>query len=66
MNTQTMSTAAKQAYARWQKRHPSFDPAGYARWVRQRGYQRYTLDPSKPDFAEYATVYLGQRRVAHG
>lgn len=48
----------KQAFERWLKRHPDFDWNSYRAWVRAHGYYRSALDVSKPEFEEYAALYL--------
>lgn len=53
----------QRAYQTWRRRYPAFDPEAYARWVNQRGYHRQALDPLKPDFYEYATVFICKRRA---
>lgn len=61
-----MTTWYKRIYRLWQQRHPEFNAADYARWVQQRGYYNSALDPSKPAFYEYATLYVNlhaQRRL---
>lgn len=49
---------------RWQRRHPDFDWQDYQNWIRRHGYYRNALDVSKPEFSEYATIYLQQQRRA--
>ena len=63
---QPLTARALRVYASWQKRFPSFDSGAYARWVEQRGYYRNALDPSKPDFYEYAAVFLSKYQPQRG
>lgn len=56
-----MTDRDNRVYANWRQYHPDFDPNDYARWIAQRGYYRLALDISRPEFYEYATLYLGQR-----
>ena len=49
----------RHSYVRWKKHHPNFDLNDYIQWVKSRGYYRSALDTSKPEFYEYASVYLG-------
>ena len=51
-------------YLRWKRHHPEFVFQSYARWIQDRGYYRLALDTSKPEFYEYATVYLGLNIVS--
>jgi hypothetical protein len=46
-------------YLRWKRHHPEFVFQNYARWISDRGYYQLALDTAKPEFYEYATVYLG-------
>jgi hypothetical protein len=49
-------------YRSWQRRYPEFDPEDYTHWIRKRGYYESALDPSKPEFDEYVTVYIHNHR----
>lgn len=52
----------KNVYTLWRQKHPDFDPKDYARWVKERGYYKFALDFSRPEFYEYVTVYLNKQR----
>ncbi len=56
-----MSPWHKNIYDLWKKHHPTFDREDYARWIKERGYYKSALDISKPEFYEYATLYLSKR-----
>ena len=60
-----MANHADYDYRSLQKRYPNFDPEDYTHWIRKRGYYELALDPSKPEFDEYVTVYMNNCR-AHG
>ena len=54
----------QQSYVRWLRRHPGFDIADYSEWVRARGYYKSALDVTKPEFYEYATIYVQSQLLA--
>lgn len=59
-----MPAAHNKQLHRWQRRYPSFDWQQYLQWVTDRGYYRSALDTEKPEFTEYASLFVQQMQLA--